>query len=117
MRIETKIPPVPIALAIPTGPRVTAREKHPVPIKVGAETRAILPSSGVLISPKGCFPDVIHRMIPKVRSHRPIETSHPYPAMNGSRLRATSDIWTNERLENVIPQRVRNTPSPVRSSR
>lgn len=76
-----KIPPVPMALAIPTGPRVTARANAPVPSNVGAETRAILPSSGVLMFPKGFFPQIIHRPIPKISAHIPINTSHAYPVM------------------------------------
>ena len=69
--------PVPMALAIPIGPRVTARPKAPVASKVGVETRAILPISGNLIFPKGCFAQNIHLISPNVSAHSPIRVSHP----------------------------------------
>lgn len=104
-------------MAIPTDPWVTARANAPVPIKVGDDTRAILQASGSLMLLNGFFPQNFHLITPKISAHIPIRTSHPYPAIKGSRLRATSDIWINDMLESAVPRVIRSIPMWVRSSR
>ncbi len=70
-----KIPPDPIALAMPIDPWVTARENPPVPISVGAETRAILLKSWIFMLAKGSFAQKIHRTRLNARAHKPIVDS------------------------------------------